>query len=216
VPERHPFHEPLGAGGKAPAMRIANLSPAACRAELVKRGLPTKPAGTALRGIATPVRLTGPIRGVRFGAPGGRSPYGVLDCRLVLVLDELARVLERNTVVAVHTDNFYRPKAHLPGKKRAKSQHAYGLAMDVVSFQLKDGRTLVVERDWHGGIGDPACGPDSSPAEPTEETILLRNIVCEIGREGVFHHLLTPGFDAAHRTHLHLDIKRDGRAIIVH
>ena len=213
-PPRHPFHEPVGANGAAPAMRIANLSPAACRKELAKSSLPTKRAGET-KGIATALRLTGALGGVRFVAPGGKSPYGMLDCRLVLTLRELATVLERHHVAEVRVDNFYRPRSRLPGKRSKKSQHAYGLAMDVMGFRLEDGRSLVVGRDWHGGIGEPACGPLAAPSDPTEETVLLRNLLCDIVRSGVFHHVLTPGFDAAHRTHFHLDIKRNGYAIIV-
>jgi hypothetical protein len=39
--------------------------------------------------------------------------------------------------------------------------------------------------------------------------------VCDIVRSGLFHHVLTPSYDAAHRDHLHLDIKREGWAVIV-
>jgi hypothetical protein len=44
----------------------------------------------------------------------------------------------------------------------------------------------------------------------------LRNIVCAAARAGLFHHVLTPNYDAAHRDHLHLDIKRDARSVVVH
>jgi hypothetical protein len=211
----HPFHEPLLGHANASATRHGNLSPAACLAELGRRKLATKRVGGNVRGIATPLRLNGPIRGVRIAAPGAGSRHGILDCRLVLAIDELARIAAKHGVVAVRADNFYRPGAHLPGKRRTRSQHAHGLAMDVTSFELADGRRLVVERDWQGAIGARACGPEAELDEPSETAVLLRNLVCELAREGVFHHLLTPGFDPAHRTHLHLDIKRDARATIV-
>ncbi len=217
-PEHHAFQEPLPgsvAFAKTPAHHWANLSPAACRAELAKKKLPVKRAGRATPGVANPRRIAGPIGGVRFVAPGGKSPYGILDCRLLMTLSDMAEVLTKHDVASVRVDNFYRPKAHLPGK-HTKSQHAYGLAMDVWSFTLKDGRELSVERDWHGGVGDKACGPQSAPADPTPETIALHDIVCDLTRAGVFHHLLTPGFNAAHKNHLHLDIKRGDTAIIVH
>ena len=85
--------------------------------------------------------------------------------------------------------------------------------MDVTSFDLADGRRLVVERDWHGEIGAAACGPEAQPSEPSAETVLLRNLVCAIVRRGIFHHVLTPNYNAAHRDHLHLDIQRDGYKI---
>src|SRR5690606_561032 len=114
---------------EATAGRHANLSMEQCRKALRERKLPAEPT-KALRGIATPLRLTGPIHGVRFVSPGKRSVYGALDCRLVLALAELARVLAELDVVEVYVDNLYRPNARLPGKKKKRSQHAHGLAAD--------------------------------------------------------------------------------------
>jgi hypothetical protein len=195
-------------------MGYANLSPGQCRAELTKRKIKTRPAGLPAQGVATPVRLSEPLQGVAFIAPGKRSVYGMLDCRLVLALDELARVLERHGVVKVHVDNLYRPRSRLPGKRK-RSQHAHGLAVDVRALELEDGRVLLVERDWYGSVASPACGPASTVTTKADEAILLRNIVCDVVREGVFHHVLTPSYDAAHRDHVHLDIKRGARAVIV-
>jgi hypothetical protein len=218
-PPDYPFNEPLPPHKqlmtKAPAMRHANLSPAQCRTELKKRELAVRKAWGAARGIATPLRLSGPVRGVRFVAPGDRSVYGMLDCRLALTLDELAEVLAEHDVVKVRVDNMYRPRARLPGKRYKKSQHAYGLAMDVTRFELSDGRELVVERDWQGTLGEPPCGPVSRLNEPTEASVSLRNLVCDVARRGLFHYMLTPSYNRAHRDHLHLDIMRDSKQIEV-
>lgn len=189
------------------ASRYAALSASACRKELVKRKLITEAVRRAAPGISAPVRVSGSIRSVRLVVPGRKSPYGVLDCRLVLALDDFAKILEEHGVVEMRIDNFYRPKAHLPGRP-TPSQHASGLAADIVGFRLEDGRSLLVARDWHGVLGASACGPDSEPIDPTPETIALRNLVCEAARAGIFHHLLTPNFNAAHEDHLHADIKR--------
>lgn len=197
----------------APAMRLANLTPAACRAEARKRKLAATPARTA-RGVATPMRLTGPFHGVRYAGPGSKTTSGVLDCRLVLALDELAPVLDELGVAAVHVGGFYRSRAHLPGKK-VPSQHARGLAMDVTGFTLEDGTRLEVERDWGGTVGEPACGPDATPSAPGAHTVLLRDVVCGLARARIFHHVLTPGFDAAHRSHLHIDLKRGSNLGVV-
>jgi hypothetical protein len=212
----HAFQEPLPApqlSAKMPIMRYANLSPGACRAELKKRGVSIELVAGA-RGIATPVRLKGPVRGIRFVTPGRRSIYGKLDCRLAIALDELARILERHQVSEVQIDNLYRPRAHLPGSRK-RSQHSYGLAVDLLSLTLRDGQRLEVERDWQGAIGAPPCGPESRLLTESDAAILLRNLVCDVAREGIFHHVLTPNFDQAHRDHLHVDIKRGDRAIIV-
>lgn len=192
----------------APARRHANLAPWQCREQLRRLKLPAKPVGGPSLGIATPLRLAGEFHGVSFAAPGKKSPYGKLDCRLVLALNELARLLSERGVVRVRIDNLYRPRAHLPGKRHKKSQHAYGLAIDLTEFELEDGRVLEVERDWHGRIGGVSCGPDSVLSQPNAASVTLRNLFCDIVASGIFHHHLTPNYDAAHRDHLHLDIQR--------
>jgi len=191
-------------------MELANLSPGACRKQLRADSLPVKARRGRAAGVATPLLITGPMHGVRFATPPASTPFGVLDCRLALTLDRLAALLAQHDVVAVQVDNFHRPKARLPGRRK-RSQHAYGLAADITAFRLGDGRRLVVERDWHAAIGDPVCGPDAVMTEPTDASIALRNLLCAVARAGLFHHLLTPSFDAAHRNHFHFDIKRDAK-----
>jgi hypothetical protein len=218
VMANHAFHAPLDESqsvAKAPATRYASLSPAACRAELQKRGLPVQGARRAAPGVVTPMQLAGSLHGVQFVAPGGKSVHGILDCRLALTLDDVARILASHGVTRVRVDNFYRPSSGRGRGRRKKSQHALGLAMDLMDITLQDNRTLRIERDWRGARGQPACGPEARPADPTDDTIALRNIVCEVAREGLFHRVLTPNYDAAHESHLHLDIGRNARALVV-
>jgi hypothetical protein len=218
VPEDAPFRVPLDTQTTAlqrVSERIANASPAGCRAELKRRKLPVAYVGGNVKGVATPVRLTGELRGVRFIAPGKTSVYGMLDCRLAIVLDELSGVLAEHGVTAVHVDNFYRPRAHLPGSRK-RSQHGYGLAIDIYGFTLSDGTTLVVERDFHGAIGAATCGPEATiGADGDANSVTLRNLVCVIARTRLFNYLLTPDYDAAHRNHLHADIGRGGTGHVV-
>lgn len=212
-----PFQDPLPGPerlGSAPASRYANLSPGQCRAELRRRGLPTKRVGSQ-RGVATPLRLDGPLGKVQFLAPGSPSVYGMADCRLVLALHDFSEFLEKQGVTRVRIDNLYRPGARLPGRKRKRSQHAYGLAIDLISFELESGRALVVERDWRGPTEAPPCGPETQLEEATEEAVMLRNIACGAAQQGLFHHVLTPNYNQAHQDHFHMDIQRDARAIVV-
>jgi len=116
-------------------------------------------------------------------------------------------------VVEVRVDNMYRPHAHLPGKKKP-SQHSYGLALDLTRLKLSDGRELVIERDFQGAIGEPVCG-SGAPAALSGDAKLLRDLICDVARSGLFHHILTPNHDAAHRNHFHLDIARGARERIV-
>ncbi|MCC6898604.1 MAG: extensin family protein [Polyangiaceae bacterium] len=211
-----PFRAPLLRRELPPASvatHNATLSSAACRAQLARMKLDVRRVGGDTSGIATPVRLPPTLGGVRFVTAPSGSKYGLLDCRLALTLAELAVVLAQHEVVSIRIDNFYRPRAKL--SKRVKSQHHHGLAMDIVSFGLKDGRTLLIERDWQAGVGDGVCGPNAVMHEATDEAVRLRNLVCDVARQELFHHMLSPSYDAAHRDHLHWDIKRKGYAAIV-
>jgi hypothetical protein len=204
------FREPLPSrelARSSSALFVSNLSPAGCAAELRRRNLPvTRDTGAAV-GVSGPVRITGAMHGVRFVTPSRKSIYGKLDCRLALALDELSKVLQRHGVVRARVDNLYRPNARLAGTHK-RSQHRYGLAVDVVSFELESGLELSVEHDFHGALENPPCGPESLLSEPSEKAIALRNLVCDVAKSGLFNHILTPNFNAAHRDHLHLDIKR--------
>ncbi|MGE5787073.1 MAG: extensin family protein [Myxococcales bacterium] len=199
----------------AMATKYANLQPWACRAELRRRRLPVSADRGLAVGIAAPVRITGPLHGVRMIGPGTKSIHGKLDCRLVLLLDDLAELLAELGVAAIHVDGFYRPKAHLPGKRRSPSQHSFGLAVDIHALGLSDGRTLVIERDFGGKIGDPVCGASARVEPESRDAIELRNIVCKVAAKRAFHYLLTPNHDLAHRNHLHGDIKRGARQHLV-
>ncbi len=201
---------------EAPAMRYANLSPGACRAELKQRELPVVRDRRPTPGVATGLRFTEPIHGVTIVAPGKPTTYGVMDCRLALTMDDAAKILAEFGVVRLRVDNTYRRGANLPGRRARRSQHAHGLAADITAFYLAGGREVNVERDWSGERGDPVCGPEAHVAVPTENVILLRNIACELGRSGLFHTMLTPNYDAAHRNHFHFDIKRDARRWNIH
>lgn len=208
-PEPWAFQDPVPGAERlasSRATRFGGMTRAHCRAELRKRGLPVRPVFRHTQGVATPLRLEGPLHGARFAVPGDKLVTGILDCRLALALDDFAAILARHDVAVVHVDNFYRPGARLPGSRRF-SQHAYGLAADITRLDLNDGRVLDVERDWRGLVGEPPCGPDAHPHEPTVETIALRDLVCETARSGIFHFILTPGFNEAHRNHLHFDLQ---------
>jgi hypothetical protein len=79
-----------------------------------------------------------------------------------------------------------RPRNHVAGAK--PSAHGRGLAIDVMSLTLADGRRISVETD----AGAP----------------LLRGL--RMAACGAFTTVLGPGSDAAHATHLHLDIEQHG------
>ena len=198
---------PAALDGRAPAVSYAGLGSSACKKEAAPPALPAAVVKSSQRGVGLGVRITGAMNGVRLTVPPDSVKFGVLDCRLALVLDDLTKMLTTRGVVGVRIDNFYRPGAKLPGKKKA-SQHAHGLAMDIVSFELADGRKLGTS-EWGAGIGEVPCGPEAVMKSSSPESVEARNLVCAVGRAGLFHTLLTPSYDAAHQSHFHFDIKAD-------
>jgi hypothetical protein len=189
----------------APATTYANLLPSQCLALVNKRGLPHQRVSAGAQGITTPLRLTDQLHGVKFVIPGRKSRFGLLDCRLLLALNDFAALITQYGVSEVRIDSFYRPRAHLPGRKKL-SQHAFGLAMDLIEFKLTDGTTLNIDRDFQGTLGQPVCGQQAHLIEDTPNARSLRNLVCAIASSGIFHNTLTPNYNPAHHNHLHLDI----------
>ncbi len=203
---------------QGPATRFANISVAECRKQLNLTG----DLGQAFQrlgpqnGVASPMRITGSVGPIDFRVPPTNVPFGVLDCRQALLWIQLIPLLSRHEVVGIRVDNFYRDRSRIRGSK--KSQHAYGLAADIVSFSFKDGRELNIDDDFMGRRGEPPCGPSANihpykgaTEAQIEGAIRLRNLICELGRVGAFHHILTPNYNQAHESHLHVDLKRDNK-----
>ena len=113
-----------------------------------------------------------------------------------------------------------------PGPKwdpdREGPRHTGGLAMDAGRFgkKLAPGQTtrvwLDVDKDYHGRLGAPSCGPDAAPPAPaTAEARELRSIACEAADQHFFTSILTPNYNRAHHNHLHLEITPDVRWYLV-
>src|SRR5690606_791547 len=123
-----------------------------CEGELRARKIPFTRVADA-RGVVAPVRLAGPLSGVTFRSmlpakQRATSPYDIYDCRLVLALDDFAKILAAHDVVEVVHFSVYRPpkkKTKLRGPGR---RHTGGLAIDAGVFKTKDGRTLTVKKDF--------------------------------------------------------------------
>lgn len=199
-----------------PAARYAALDRAACEAELHRRHIGFERVAEA-RGVLAPVRLTGAVGGVSFHSmlPSSQrktATIEIVDCRLVLALDDFARILAKHDVVEVVHYSFYRPppkKAVLTGPGR---RHPGGLAIDAAKFVTRAGKTIDVEKDFRGRIGAKTCGAGATP--PTslpENAATLRRIVCEAADAQLFHVLLTPDYNWAHRNHFHLEVTANAR-----
>jgi hypothetical protein len=144
-----------------------------------------------LKGVLTPVRLTGLIGGIRYVPLGGKTPL-VGDCRLGLVLHRAAPYLQQLGVTELHYSGAYSYRLMQSGRL---SQHAMGLAIDVHKVRA-NGELLDIRYDYTVGMETP-CAPESP---------VLNRMACLLRSWKVFDWVLTPDFDRTHDNHFHLDI----------
>lgn len=209
---------PNAADASAPARRYGAMDAPTCERELRARGVHFEKAPEQ-RGVLLPVRLTGPVRGVTYRTALGErarktSPYEITDCRLALALDDFAKILAAHDIVEVIHYSMYRPpspRSLSPGA--LGTRHSGALAIDAGSFTKKDGSKIDVEKDFHGGIGQRACGV-APPADPRAKE--LREIVCGAASAHLFNVALTPDYNWQHRNHFHLEVTPKVSWFIIH
>jgi hypothetical protein len=204
------------------------MSAARCKAELASRAIASSPVEGA-PGVLAPVRLPEGVGGVlyRTAAPAhqrAHGPHDVFDCRLALALSDFSKILRAHGVGEARMLSAWRPA---PGRAAAEgpaTRHPGALALDVQRFG-KDpageggaGAWLDVEQDFGGALGAPVCGPGPAgraeagapppwlPRPATPAALELRAIVCEAAAQHLFTSILTPSYDRAHKTHLHLEV----------
>lgn len=216
APAEPPAGTPVPATGAAPALTYSAYDKATCLAELKKRSVAFTAA--IATGVDAGVRLTGPIRGIDFRGPEGKakqatSPWEIADCRLVLALDDLARILAKHDVVEVLHMSMYRPP---PKNAKEFKRHDAALAIDLGSMVKKDGSKLRVLEDWHGGIGSKTCGPGAGPSVASKEALEIRAILCEAAAAQLFNVVLTPNYNKPHQNHFHLEVTRGVKWFLVH
>jgi hypothetical protein len=152
------------------------------------------------------VTLEGTLGGVRFefAHPVPDEYRDVLDCRLLLALDDLAAIAKQRKISVVRYNSIFRN-----GWARARGQrHIAGVAIDIVEFEKQDGAVLNVSRDFAGsGIGSATCGERAKPATSAKATE-LRELVCVLDGARVFNLMLTPHYDRRHSDHFHFEVRR--------
>lgn len=202
-----------------PAYHYAQLSSADCLAELDARKIAYQQESA--KGIATPVRLTGPLHGVTFrtdldAKARKTTPWEIGDCALVLAMDDFSQILAAHDIVEVRHYSMYRlpPKSWPDGK--VGIQHIGGTALDAAQFTKSDGSVLNVLKDFHGAIGDKTCGEGAAPHPATPAAVELRAILCEAVGQHLFNVVLTPDFNRPHRNHFHLEVMRGVKWFLTH
>jgi hypothetical protein len=189
-----------------PAVRYSSLSAEQCFSELRDRHLAAERAAKR-QTIDAPVVLPRELRGVRFEFAPRVEQRDVVDCRLLLALDDLARVGSAQGIAAVRYNSIYRN-----GWARGRVQgHLGAVAIDIIELVLADGGTLNVLRDFAGsGIGSATCGAAAKPAPPGKPA-QMRAFVCALDEARVFNLVLSPHYDRRHRNHFHLEVRRGVR-----
>ena len=144
----------------------------------------------------------GPMRGPQAtGAtmPTALTPAATLACPLVSALDRW--VSEGVQPAALHwfgapvaeikQISAYSCRSMVGAGTSHISEHAFGNALDVAGFVLADGRKITVQDGWHG--------------TPEEQGFLhdVQLYACE-----TFSTVLSPGYNAEHYNHIHVDLMR--------
>jgi hypothetical protein len=199
-----PSEPPSAPPELAAASRYLQLSSEACLAELLERGIDHARAPERA-GIDTPVRILGPLSGVRFRTMVAaqerlRSLFEICDCRLALALDDFAKQLRARNIIEVLHYSAYRPI--VPGV--LPRAHEAGLAIDIAVFVRADKTSIQVVRDFEPLPLDRPC--TQPPLKLRRDANELRRIACDAVESGLFHLALTPDYDKAHHDHFHLEL----------
>lgn len=181
------------APGRFTAPKIAELGsdPPRCRALLAAAGNSSRPAPPRREGAGCGYEDgTLPALGIS-PRPAGLVTSCPVAAGLSIwerqVQSEAERLLGTRVRRFVHAGSYSCRRLY----NRAEgplSEHATADAVDVLGFELADGRTLSVLRDWNG---PPAAAAFLRAA---------RDAACP-----VFSTVLSPDYNEAHRDHLHLD-----------
>ena len=152
-------------------------------------------------GIAAPIKVTA------FGAVTVK-PAATLNCTLGLaaykwvtqVLQPAAVARFGEPVISIHNASAYTCRRRNNAKKGRISEHAFGNALDVSSFELVSGKIVTVKNGW--STAGAFLGMSSQAAFLKD----ARDGACTL-----FSTVLGPRANALHVNHFHLDLGRGGR-----
>ncbi len=218
--------KPAGRAGspvKLTAYQLSRLSERKCLDLLGSAGVQFTRPGFSTPGVATPVLLEGPVRGVAIRPHvRRRKPINeVMDCRLALAMVRVAEVARTLQLEELILYSSYRPPKKLKKCKKGRagkkcrrrnqrirrrrtvpSQHRLGLAIDLRWLVTANGEKLDVLEHFDRRSKTPPCSYTAS----TTTGIVLQRFACELHRKKVFNVVLTPNANRAHHNHFHFDI----------
>jgi hypothetical protein len=138
--------------------------------------------------------IDGAVRVTRSAVPWNRSALmtcgfaaTLWDFETKVVLPAAKRFLGHNVTKLVHAGT-YDCRGERGGDPNRLSQHAFGKAIDVLGFELDDGTTISVLKDWR---------------DPGTKGQFIRAVAKGACR--IFDMVITPNHNAFHVDHIHLD-----------
>jgi hypothetical protein len=155
--------------------------------------------GPGICGLTKPFKVTALQRGsVTFNATA------TLDCSMVAELDQwladtvqpAAQARFGQRVAQINSMGSYACRGMNNQRGAQLSEHSFGNALDIGGFTLADGRQITLVRDWWRG---------------DEQT---RAFLMDVHRGSCQHFstVLSPGSNAFHYNHIHVDLAQHGRS----
>lgn len=161
---------------------------------------PSPIGGPAGCGIAAPVKVAS------FGAVAVK-PHATLNCPMALavykwmtdVVQPAARDAFGEAVVAIRNASSYSCRRRNNAQATRISEHSFGNALDIRSFELASGKSISVEGDWS------TFGALIGLNARARFLKRIHNGACDI-----FSTVMGPRADIHHENHFHIDLGRSG------
>ncbi|HTU61724.1 MAG TPA: extensin family protein, partial [Polyangiales bacterium] len=99
--------------------------------------------------------------------------------------------------------SIYRSEAQVAATRKP-SGHALAMAIDAGRFHMSDGRIVTVLEQWTDKTkGADPCAPR---LQRSADERMMRELVCNASRDGIFQTVVTPHHNPDHHNHVHLEV----------
>jgi hypothetical protein len=186
------------------------------------------------RGVRSPVKILGPLGGLRLRShdPRSTSKTLLMDCELARALVDATPAFQALGVRELLYSGAYQYRTRR--RSTRLSEHAHGLAIDIHAFVIDPNPRRAVGRGASGvgGAGAVASAEDPTPGivievardfEPnvgkwavteqddcigqprTDVGRTLRTLACRLRASSIFREVITPDDNPDHHDHFHLE-----------